>query len=534
MLLNVMKIIALIILIISVIIGIIRILISTNILNSYINIEDKEDNNYEKYYDLIIVGSGLAGLTAAYETNKIANNSIKILLIETSSTYGGNIKNEIDGINILMPEKKYKDKNGDYIIDNFTSFFDDSFEFGRYLSEKDLLSIMVNNSYYLYDFLFNELNCTSLKITQSEGSKVPRTLIYNNSEINTGQYLTRILYNKIKNISSINISFNSHLIDLIVTKDYKQIKGVIYEIQKGEQILNITAYTKSIILASGGYGADFYTEESLLKEFLIQFYNLPTFCSIYTQGNGIKIARNKGAVLIDQRQGEIYPTCFVDLLDRFNRHKILAPDLLRELGGILMNKRGKRFCNENGNRRYVAQNILKNCDIITDPNIIKQYEGFLIINEEIKENYGEEMIEEYIAKGYLKKYKNFEEFSKDMKISEYYTNIRKSIINYNQGYDKNRDRYGKNNFPCKFKMGEPIYVGIITPCIFHTLGGIRINENAEVLNEEKRPIKGLFAAGEIIGGIHGVMSMQGNILTQSLVFGKLAAKSSIDYIKNNI
>ena len=530
---NIIKLIPLFFLIISIIIGILKILYSTENLKQ--NKEDNEINNkldnnhdaYKKsgnYYDLIIVGAGLAGLTAAYESNKLLNNSLKILLIETSSNYGGNSVNEIDGINLLMSSKKYKNK------DSFTSFFDDSFEFGRFSSEKDLLSIMVNNSYELYNFLFKELNCNTLELIQSEGSKVPRTLFYNNSEITTGKYLTNKIYNKIKNISSIDIFFNSHFIDLIINEDYTQIKGIIYEIQEDDRIINITSYSKAIILATGGYGSDFYAGESILKEFLEQYYYLPTFCTKNTQGIGIKIGRNKGAILIDQRQAEIYPTCFVDLLDRFNRHKILASDLFRELGGILINKRGKRFCNEMGNRRYVGQNILKNCDIVTDPKIIKQYEGFLIINEEIKEKYGEK-INDYISNGYLKKYKSFDEFSKDMKISEYYTNIRKSIINYNQGYEKKRDRFGKEKFPTKFTMGETIYVGIVTPCIFHTLGGLRINENAEVLNEEKRPIKGLFAAGQIIGGIHGVMAMQGNILTQSTVFGRLAAKSAVEYLK---
>ena len=500
------------------------------VVNLYKQSIDKIDKKKGEYYDLIIVGAGLSGLTAAYESYKIANDSINILILETSSHYGGNIKNEIDGINLLLPERFYKDENGEYIEDNFSSYYDDAFEFGRYLSEKDLLTVLVNNSYDLYNFLFKDLDCSNLRLIQSEGSKVPRTLIYNNSELTTGKYLTSMIYNKIKNISSINILFNSHFIDLIVTEDYKQIKGAIYEIQEGEEIINVTAHCKSLILASGGYGSDFYdTKESILKEFLIQFYNLPTFSNFYTQGNGIKIARNKGAVLIDQRQAEIYPTCFVDLLDRFNRHKILAPDLFRKLGGILMNKRGKRFCNEIGNRRYVAQNLLKNCDIVTDPKIIKQYEGFLIINEEIKEQYGEE-IEDYISKGYLKKYKSFDDFSKQMNISEYYTNIRKSVISYNQGYDKSRDKYGKEIFPCKFTMGETIYVGIITPCIYHTLGGVRINENAQVLNEEKRPIKGLFASGEVAGGIHGAMAMQGNILTEAVVFGRVAAKSAVDFI----
>lgn len=501
-----------------------------NIENNKVNIiyyNNATIKKIDRYYDLIIVGAGLSGLTAAYEAKKLSNNSIKILLLETSSNYGGNANNEIDGINILMPTNNFNGKEKPK--DNFTSFYDDTFDFGRYTNEKDLLTILVNNSYELYNFLFDELNCQSLKLIKSEGSKVPRTLIYDNEEMTTGKYLSEKLFNKIRNISSIDISFNSHFIDIIVNKDYTEVKGIIYEFQEGYDIVNKTIYSKALILATGGYGSDFYSEESLLKEFLVQYYHLPTFSTKHTQGIGIKIGRNKGAILIDQREAEIYPTCFVDLFDRYNKHKIIAPDFFRELGGILINKRGRRFCNEMGYRRYVAQNILKNSDIATDPNIIKQYECFLIINEGIKERYGEK-IDDYISKGYLKKYKSFDEFSKDMNISEYYINIRKSIMNYNQGYDKNYDKFGKDKFPTKYKMGETIYVGIITPCIFHTFGGVRISENGEILNEGKKPIKGFFASGQVIGGIHGSVAMQGNILTHSVVFGRLAAKTAVNYL----
>ena len=542
--LNGMKIFQLLILIISIIIAAIKIYNSNifkinngrdknNNNDNNINekIEDNKINQIIENYDLIIAGAGLSGLTAAYEASKLSDNSLKILLLEASSKYGGNSNNEIDGINLLIPPDNYEFKNND----NFTCFYDDSFDFGRYASEKDLLTILVGNSYELYDFLFNELDCNYLKLIQSEGSKAPRTLIYNNGideedRMTTGGYLSNMLYNKIKNISSIKILFNANFVDLVINEDYSEIKGVIYQIQQDYKIINVTAKSKAIILATGGYGSDFYAEESILKEFLVQYYYLPTFSTEYTQGVGLKIGRNKGAILIDQRQAEIYPTCFVDLSDRFNRHKIIAPDLFRELGGILMNKRGKRFCDEMSDRRFVGQSIIKNCNIATDPNVIKQYEGFLIINEEIKEKYGEK-INYYISKGYLKEFESFDDFANYMKISEYYTNIRKSIISYNQAYDQNRDIFGKGKFPTKFKMGDTIYVGVITPCIFHTLGGIRISENAEILNEEKRPIKGLYAAGQIIGGIHGVMSMQGNILTQSVVFGRLAAKSAVNYIK---
>ena len=560
MLNSMMKIISILILIISVIVGIMKLIniIENSESNNYNNsklensnkvniaekindneIEDGKNNNINKkvnhrinnnkyYYDLIIVGAGLSGLTAAYEANKLSNNSLKILLLETSSKYGGNSVNEIDGINILMPSKKYKNKKKKE--DSFSSFFDDSFEFGRYSNDKDLLTLLVNNSYELYDFLFKELNCDSLKLVQSEGSKIPRTLIYDSPDKTTGKYLSDIIYNKLNNISSVDIFFNSHFIDFVINENHSEIKGVIYEIQENYYIFNVTAYSKAVILATGGFGSDFYTDESILKEYLAQYYYLPTISTRYTQGIGLKIGRNKGASLIYLREAEVYPTCFVDLFDRYNRHKTIAPDLLRELGGILLNKRGKRFCDEIGDRRYVAQSILKNCDIVTDPKIIKQYEGFLIINDEIKEKYGEK-IDDYISSGFFKKYKSFDEFSHDMNISEYYVNIRKSIISYNQGCESKRDKYGKKVFPTKFKMGDNIYVAIITPCIFHTLGGLRISENAEVLNEAKKPIKGLFAAGQVIGGVHGMISMQGNILTQSTVFGKLAANSAVNYIK---
>ena len=79
-------------------------------------------------------------------------------------------------------------------------------------------------------------------------------------------------------------------------------------------------------------------------------------------------------------------------------------------------------------------------------------------------------------------------------------------------------------------MKGKIYVGIVTPCTYHTFGGVKITNECEILNNNDRIIDGLFAAGEIIGGIHGVMALQGNILTQAAVFGRLAAKAAIDYI----
>ena len=510
------------ILILGIIIGRIKLL---NDAKSEFKINDNGNN-----YDLIIVGAGLSGLTAAYEANKLTNNSLKILLIEASSDYGGNSINEIDGINILLNEKS-EDKN--IMRDNFSLFYNDSFEFGQYLSEIDLLTVLVNKSHELLDFFINDLNCSDLRIIKSEGSRFSRTFISNISNITTGKYLSTKLYNKLKNIPTTKIQFNAHFIDLLINSDHTVIQGIKYTISdNNSEIKYISVESPAVILSTGGYGSDFYTNESILNESLVQLYYFPTFTSKYTRGEGMKIARNKGATLLYQRFGEIYPTCFVNLNDRFNRHKIIAHDKFRQLGAILINKRGKRFCDEMGTRRYVGQNILKNCDIVTDPKIIKQYEAFLIINEAIKKQYGEEEINKYINDGYLIKYKSFEDFAKDMNISEYMDNIKKSINNYNQAYEKKYDSFGKKDFPYKFKMKGKIYVGIVTPCTFHTLGGVLVSDECEIINTKDRIIDGLFAAGEIIGGVHGTSAMQGNILTQAAVFGRVAAKSAVDYIKD--
>ena len=514
--------------------GIVILLLSITIgyLKYYNNFKVVNINNDNYHnYDLIIVGAGLSGLTAAYEANKITNNSLKILLLEASSDYGGNSINEIDGINILLNEKN---KDIETIIrDNFSLFFNDSYEWGQYASDTDLLNLLVNKSNELLDFFFKDLDCNDLKIVKSEGSSFPRTFISNITNITTGNYLSTKLYSKLKNISSTKILFNSHFIDLLNNSDHTQVHGVKYFENNSNDISelkNISVTSKAVILCTGGYGSDFYSNESILNESLVQLYYFPTFSTKYTRGEGLKIARSKGAALINQRFGEIYPTCFVNLNDRYYKHKKIAPDKFRDLGALIINKRGKRFCDEMGSRRYVGQNILKNCDIVTDPKIIKQYEAFMIINEAIKKKFGEEEINNYVNNGYLIKYRSFEYFAKDMNITEFMNNIKKSINNYNEASENKVDNFGKKINPNKFKLKGKIYVGIVTPCTYHTFGGVKITNECEILNNNDRIIDGLFAAGEIIGGIHGVMALQGNILTQAAVFGRLAAKAAIDYI----
>ena len=228
---------------------------------------------------------------------------------------------------------------------------------------------------------------------------------------------------------------------------------------------------------------------------------------------------------------QIYPAGFIDYSNSFSKNKILAPESLRRVGAILINKNGDRFCNELGTSDYITDKIIKNCPKIPNKNNLEQFESFMIINENIVLKNG--YIKNYINKGLFKKYNNFKHFAKDNKIKQK-TLIRTINIYNDLAKKKKTDPFGKNIYPEKFNAKQPIYVATISPVINYCLGGIKINKETEVLSKNKT-INGLYAAGEITGGVHGDNILDGNTLLECIVFGKKAGKNAIKYtqLKSN-
>mgnify|MGYP003301649598 CR=1 FL=1 len=101
-----------------------------------------------------------------------------------------------------------------------------------------------------------------------------------------------------------------------------------------------------------------------------------------------------------------------------------------------------------------------------------------------------------------------------------------SIKEYNNNKNGEKDKFGKILFPTKYKLNEPIYVSVITPSLHYTMGGLKINSDAEVINTKGEVIHGLFAAGEVTGGVHGGNRLGGNSLLECAVFGIRAARSA--------
>ena len=325
---------------------------------------------------------------------------------------------------------------------------------------------MVNDSHLLYDFFTKEIGSDISKLGILGGHSVART--HRPTKETIGYHLADTVYKKVKEIKSIQIIFNATVYELITDEKKTSINGIKYYLNENTKNI-IELKTKSVILATGGFGHDFDSEDSLLKEFVPDEMKFPTTNGKQTQGIGLKIERKIGIGLTDMSQVQIHPTGFVNLDDRYAKNKILAPELLRGVGGILINQKGERFCNELGTRDYVSQKIIQNCEMAKD-NTITQYESFMLINQKAIDVYGGK-VDFYIKKGYLRKFDSIKLFSEKMGISKYYDNLVKTIKEYNESADRKMDQFGKKVFPQKFDLNDYIYIGIITPSIHYCMGG---------------------------------------------------------------
>ena len=476
----------------------------------------------DEQYDLIIIGGGLAGLTAAYESNMKSNISLNIALIEGLSDIGGNSNRATSGINLLETEPQRR-KN---IIDNYTIFYQDTMKSGKNINDPLLVSTFINGTKTLYDYYTNNFDIDITLLGQLGGHSVARTHRPTDSNFVIGSYLISKVSQVVKNSNKITIYYNSTLTELLKNENNNEVYGLKYK--RNNESTDNKIYCDAIILTSGGYGHDF-GDDGLLKEFVPEYMNFPTTNGEQTIGSGVKLGRKIGAQLIDMKQVQIHPTGFVDPKNRYNKKKFLAPELLRGVGGILINENGQRFCNELGTRDYVTEKVLQNCKK-QDTDEIDQYESYLLMNQEMANEFGNNFYFYKDVQGFIEQHSNFSELSKSVGID--YNNLEKTINSYNEAFEKKLDEFNKTTFPYKFNLNDTIYSMIITPSIHYTMGGLKINNKAEVLDVKNKTIKGLFGAGEVTGGVHGGNRLGGNSLAECGVYGRISADSAVDYIIN--
>jgi succinate dehydrogenase/fumarate reductase flavoprotein subunit len=245
---------------------------------------------------------------------------------------------------------------------------------------------------------------------------------------------------------------------------------------------------------------------------------LPTTNGEHCTGDGIKMALAVGAGTVDMESVQVHPTGLVHPDEPDAKVKFLAAEALRGVGGIMLNAHGVRFVDELEKRDYVTDKMNRN----TGPfRLVLNAAGAKEIMWHCKH---------YVGRGVMKAYPNAAALAADMGLSA--SVVTKTFDEYNVAAAAGvPDKFGKKFFlNAPFTSSEELHVAIITPVVHYCMGGLAISPASEVLTDGGKVIPGLYAAGEVAGGIHGRNRLGGNSLLDCVVFGRVAGDTAARFL----
>ena len=371
-----------------------------------------------------------------------------------------------------------------------------------------------------------------MKLTVPSGHSQPRTHRGHDAKF-PGMAITYALMQKLEDLAEAEPDRVQIIKKAKVTKLNKEgnvVTGLKYEYEGKEQNCD-----GIVVLATGGYAADFFSEDSLLKKHRPDTLKLSSTNGTHATGDGQKMIMAIGGRGIDMDKVQVHPTGLVDPKDPKNKWKVctpitrlkyihansilqfLAAEALRGEGGILLNATGDRFCDELGHRDYVSGEMFKN-----------KFPIRLVLNSKAS-NTLDFHTRHYSGRGLMKKMTG-KELAAAIGCDE--KKLQSTFKDYNEiSEGKKKDPYGKKFFPAvPFDINDDFHVALMEPVVHFTMGGVEINDKAEVLNSEGKPFEGLYACGELAGGVHGANRLGGSSLLGCVVYGRVAGDSSSQYL----
>lgn len=285
--------------------------------------------------DAIVVGSGLAGLTAALN---ILDRGGQVVILEKEHLLGGNSNKASSGINGCC----FGDGDPQ---DSVYSFQNDTVRSAGTSAQLELIKTLVNNSASAVTWLKERVGVDLSLRAQLGGHSHKRTHRPKNgmvgAEIIYGMQKAVKAYEK---LGKVNIMVDSKVVGLL--KEDGRVVGVEYKKTETEASKETASpafqlLAENVILATGGFAAD-RSSSSLLSQYRPELMNMAATAGEFSTGDGITLATSLGAGLVDMDKVQIHPTGWVDPADPKKKSKVLAAELMRGVGGILINKAGKR------------------------------------------------------------------------------------------------------------------------------------------------------------------------------------------------
>lgn len=442
--------------------------------------------------DVVVIGSGGAGLAAAVEASL---KGASVIVLEKESIIGGNTNFATGGINAAETEIQKTLE----IQDSKEQFLEDTMKGGHNRNDLALVKILVDNAPDAVDWLV-KLGADLSDVGKMAGSTNPRTHRPKGGAP-IGSHLVSVL-SKAASQNGVDIRTGNKVIDIIETNG--SATGVLVESIAGTYLIESNA----VIIATGGFAAN----SEMLSKFNPSLKNFGTTNHSGATGDGIKLAEKFNAEKVQMEQIQTHPTVAKE-------SGVMITEAVRGNGAILVNLEGERFVNEMETRDVVSKSIL---------NQIGKT-AFIVFDQSVHDSLI--AIDSYDAMNILKKGQTLKELG--LRIGVNVPELEKTVIKYNKyqraGKDSDFSR-GRNDMPRALET-PPFYACEVGPAVHHTMGGLKIDENAQVISVSGSPVPGLFAAGEVTGGIHGGNRLGGNSVADIIVFGRIAGRSAVKNIK---
>lgn len=498
--------------------------------------EKAEDAAYDA--DVVIVGAGGAGMVAAITAAQAGKS---VVLVEGQSVVGGNSVRATGGMNAAKTpaqdentfgesagvEKTLASAASTYADNaditalaatvtaqweayqaNPEGYFDsvelmelDAMVGGKGLNNIDLVKTLCENSADSIEWLKTlNINLTSVGAFGGASVKrIHRPVDENGKTLSVGAYMVPLLEQSVNGYDNITL-LTSTLANTILTKDGAAV-GIVATGKDGE---TVTVNAKAVLLATGGFGAN----SAMVEQYKPELAGFMTTNAAGAQGQGIVMAEAVGAATVDMEQIQIHPTVQFDTA-------ALITEGLRGDGAILVNAEGKRFIDEVGTR-----------DVVSAAEIAQTGSySWLVVDQAMVD--ASTVIQGYIKKGYTFTGNTYEELAEAIGVDA--AAFAETMNTWN-GYveAKNDPDFGRTSFANQLNTA-PYYAIKVSAGVHHTMGGLKINTSAEVLDTNGNAIPGLFAAGEVTGGVHGANRLGGNAVTDIVVFGRIAGASAAEY-----
>ena len=522
---------------------------------------------------VVVVGAGLAGLCASYAALRAGASSVRLL--ERAAKPGGNSIKASSGINgaptrwqtssLTWPPHpthgqsgKEEEKGEERVKDTY--FFDDTIRSaGARLAALDrppserkareaLIAHLTNSSAAAIEFLTDEVGVDLSVVAQLGGHSFPRThrgaggtppgaaIVFAllgrlkanpHFELITGCQVTKLIQSSISPLpASDGPEYQG---PVVVGVEYTSTDAV----SAGSE--PTTRYSEgSVIFSTGGFAGD---ARGLLTVHREDLTGLPSTNEARPGAHSVLTA--VGAKLIDMDSVQIHPTGFLDPAAPDAPVKFLAAEVLRGTGGVLL-RAGKRFVNEMETREVVSRAImagppLRLGDKSDQAGGTRQWDIQLLLDSGACSAVASH-VGFYLSKGLLVK----------KKVRELNDTTRETLRRYSRSVTgEMNDEFGRSTFgqwTLGTQVGEgddviadaEVCVGRVTPVTHFTMGGVAFNKNAQVLassldEDVEKPIPGLWAAGEITGGIHGDNRLGGSSLLECVVYGLIAGEEAAKY-----